>query len=665
MYDDARGATDVQSRAILFSMTDDSRARLAAIVDSSDDAILSMTVEGMVTSWNRAAEQMFGWRAAEALGRHITFIVPDDRHAEAANVLARIRQGETVDHVDTVRMARDGRPLMVSVTTAPIKDDAGRIIGAATIARDISSRQQSEIDRSRLAAIVASSDDAIISKDLTGVITSWNPGAERIFGWTAAEAVGRHIRLIIPKERFPEQAEVLARIRRGDRVDHFETLRVTKDGRLLTISLTVSPIRDSGGRIIGASKIGRDITERRRLDEEREQLLAREQRARAEAEALNRTKDEFLATMSHELRTPLNAIFGWARMLQSSDLDEATHARAVDVIVRSASAQSRLVEDLLDLSRIVSGRMRLELERFEMRTVIDAALDTVRPAAAAKSITLQTQFDPRVTTMTGAPARLQQVIWNLLMNAVKFTPAGGRVEVSLRPSGSGHGIDVVVADSGEGIGSEILPYIFDRFRQEDSSTTRRYGGLGLGLALVRHLVELHGGTVQAESPGKGLGATFTVRLPMTPPERTHFEPGAGAGTLADARPRLLRGIRVLVVDDNAEALELTATMLRSDGADVRMAAATIHAYEIADAWRPDILVSDLAMPEEDGFALLQGLRTAIAKHGARLPAIALSAYGTMENQLRATDAGFDLYLMKPVDPHKFTEAVASLARRVS
>ena len=354
-------------------------------------------------------------------------------------------------------------------------------------------------DDAILRALVDSSDDAIVSKTLDGVITSWNAGAERIFGWTAAEAVGRHITLIVPDDLRAEEEEVLARVRRGERVDHFETIRITRDGRRLNISLTVSPIKDATGFIMGASKIARDVTERRLMEEERERLLVSERQARAESEALNRTKDEFLATVSHELRTPLNAIFGWARMLQTVELDAETRARALATIVRSASAQARLIEDLLDLSRIVTGRMRLDFEDLDLKAVIESALDTVRPAADAKEVALIATLDASVGALRGAADRLQQVVWNLVINAVKFTPRGGRVEVSLREVSGG--VEIVVADTGEGIGAGMLPYVFDRFRQEDSSRSRAHGGLGLGLALVRHFVELHGGRVSAESPG--------------------------------------------------------------------------------------------------------------------------------------------------------------------
>jgi PAS domain S-box-containing protein len=371
----------------------------------------------------------------------------------------------------------------------------------------------------RLAAIVDSSDDAIISKTLEGVIRSWNRGAERIFGWLAAEAIGRHIALIIPEDRHAEEDIVLERIRRGELVDHYETVRITKDGQRLDISLTVSPLRDPAtGRVMGASKIARDITARRRLEDERDRLLVREREAREQAETSNRIKDQILASVSHELRTPLNAILGWARLLQSGNLDDASRSRAVDVIVRSGSALSVLVDDLLDVSGMVIGQIRLDLEQCDVTTLVAGALDAVRPAADAKGVALAVVHSPDVGQILGAPDRLRQVVWNLAMNAIKFTPAGGRIEITVRRT---DGVaQIVVADNGIGIGPEILPHIFEPFRQEDSSTTRAHGGLGLGLALVKHLVELHGGSVHGESPGKGKGATFTVTIPIMP-SRSH------------------------------------------------------------------------------------------------------------------------------------------------
>jgi PAS domain S-box-containing protein len=363
-----------------------------------------------------------------------------------------------------------------------------------------------------LAAIVESSDDAIVSKTLDGVITSWNGGAERMFGWPASMAIGQHITLIVPEDRRAEEEEVLARLGRGERIDHFETVRVARDGRLIDVSLTVSPVRNRLGQIVGASKVARDISERRRLEEYRDLLLKHEHQARTAAESLIRAKDQFLATISHELRTPLNAIFGWAKLLEKPELDERSRKRAITAIVNGASAEARLVEDLLDLSRVVTGRLRLDMESISLREVVEAALETVRPAATAKQVELSAALD-EVGQMLGAPDRLQQVVWNLVANAVKFTQRGGRVDVALRRVGD-HA-EVIVRDTGEGISPAMLPYVFQEFWQEDSSVTRPHQGMGLGLTLVKHLVELHGGHVRAESVGKGEGATFTVALPLT------------------------------------------------------------------------------------------------------------------------------------------------------
>ena len=636
------------------------KARLAAIIESADDAIVSKTLDGVITSWNPAAERIFGWTADEAVGRHITLLIPEDRLPEEDDVLARLRRGEKIDHFETVRRTKEGRLIDISLTVSPIRDASGRVVGASKIARDFTETRRGELARARLAAIVDNSDDAIVSKTLDGIITSWNAGAERIFGWSADEAVGQSIMLIIPPERRAEEDYVLGQIRQGLRIEHFETVRIRKDGRPIDVSLTVSPILNSAGRVIGTSKIARDISERRRMEAERDELLVREQAARARAEALNRTKDEFLATVSHELRTPLNAIFGWARMLESSTMDDAARARALAAIVRSATMQARLVEDLLDLSRIVTGRMRLDFERFDLNGVVDAALDAVRPAATAKNVTLTSTLDRGIGTIVGAPDRLQQVLWNLLMNAIKFTPSGGTVELSVR-SLQGN-VQIVVSDNGEGIGPELLPHVFEAFRQEDSSSTRAHGGLGLGLALVRQLVELHGGTVRAESPGKGAGATFTVTLPRAASRPDRALPAAADGAGADGGI-MLRGIRVLVVDDDADALELASMILRKEGADVRTASSAFRAYEIVSAWAPHVLLSDLAMPGEDGFILLRALRNAFAKDGASLRAIAVTANGTAQSRARAYDAGFERYLTKPIDPISLAAAVADVFQR--
>jgi PAS domain S-box-containing protein len=537
--------------------------------------------------------------------------------------------------------------------------------GLAIYLQDITERKQAETASFHLMALVLSSADAIVSKDLNGIIRSWNPAAEKLFGFTAAEAVGRPIAIIIPPDRRHEEDDILGRIRQGLAVEDFETVRMRKDGTLVDISLTVSPVRSTAGELIGASKIARDISDRKRVEEERRSLLARERAARAEAEAASRAKDEFLAVLSHELRTPLNAVYGWANILQSTEVDEATAARGLDAIVRNANAQVQLIDDLLDVSRIVSGKMRLDVQNVDLASVVRAALDSMSPAAAAKEIRLQSVLDPRAGPITGDPNRLQQVVWNLLNNAVKFTPRGGRVQVHVQRVDS-H-VEIVVSDTGQGIDPELLPFVFERFRQGDSSSTREHAGLGLGLSLVRYLTELHGGSAFAYSLGRGKGATFTVKLPMpivqvrpATVERPHPPTAPTVSSLGGAR---LDGLRVLLVDDDLDSLDLAGAILSSAGAVVKTCLSSPEALELIPQWRPDVLVSDIEMPGEDGYALIRRVRALDRSSGGGIPAVALTAYGRMEDRLRAIAAGYSMHVPKPVDPAELTTIVASLAGR--
>ncbi|HET7339887.1 MAG TPA: ATP-binding protein [Methylomirabilota bacterium] len=388
--------------------------------------------------------------------------------------------------------------------------------------------------------------------------------------------------------------------------------------------------------------------------------------ARAEAEASSRAKDQFLAVLSHELRTPLNAVFGWARMLRAGQLDATATARALEAIERNAHAQVQLIDDLLDVSRVVSGKMRLDVQPVDLVSVVEAALDAVRPAAAAKDLRLQTVLDPKAGPVTGDPARLQQVVWNLLINAVKFTPRGGRIQVHLQRINS-H-VEIVVSDSGQGIAADVLPFIFDRFRQADSSSTRAHSGLGLGLALVKHLAELHGGGVEAQSAGEGRGATFVVKLPLSladlgsgPLPRVH----PVTSTLQTPAGVRLDGVRVLVVDDKPDALELAAAILSAAGALVRTAASAGEAFEALQRWRADVLVSDIEMPGEDGYALIRKVRALEPERGGKTPAVALTAYGRVQDRMLSLSAGYNMHVPKPVDPGEFTTIVASLAGRAT
>jgi PAS domain S-box-containing protein len=393
-------------------------------------------------------------------------------------------------------------------------------------------------------------------------------------------------------------------------------------------------------------------------------LYERTQRAREEAEAANRMKDEFLAMLSHELRTPLNAVLGWAVMLRGGQLDGAAAARALDAIERNARAQSQLIEDLLDISRIVTGKLRLDVRPVDLVAVIEAALDAVRPAADAKGIALQAVLDPRAGPLVADADRLQQVVWNLLSNAIKFTPGGGHVEVRLEPRDGA--VDIVVSDTGQGISPALLPHVFDRFRQADSTTTRQHGGLGIGLALVRHLVELHGGTVHADSPGLGGGSSFTVRLPLSPPPGHEAE----GRPMRAVRPEhvvdvaaSLAGVRIAIVDDQIETLELFASLLRRHGAQVRAAPDAAEGLALVEQWHPDVLLCAIEMPGEDGYGLLRKVRALGPERGGDVPAIAVTAYGSVESRIRALAAGFRLHVAKPVEPVELVTVVASVAGR--
>ena len=403
-----------------------------------------------------------------------------------------------------------------------------------------------------------------------------------------------------------------------------------------------------------------EITERRRAEAEREAILAREKVLRAEAEGLGRLKDEFLATMSHELRTPLNAIFGWVTLMRTRRLDEATQARALETIERNARSQKRLIEDLLDASRIVTGKVSLELINVDPRRVVSAALETMLPAAQTKGLTLLPLVNSGTGTVHGDFARLQQVVCNLLSNAIKFTPSGGKVEVSLeRRDGIA---EISVTDSGQGIKSDFLPHVFDRFRQEDGSISRRHGGLGLGLAIVRHLVELHAGSVEAYSDGEGTGSRFMIRLPL---HETAAQPSPVQGSTPSVSTTTLAGLRILVVDDDQGARELMNRVLQGFGAQVALAESGNAALSVLFEQRPHVLLADLGMPGMDGFALIEQIRALDPDYGGRTPAIAVTGYTSPQDRLRALQAGYQNHVAKPVEPEELAIVIASLAGRLS
>jgi signal transduction histidine kinase/ActR/RegA family two-component response regulator len=422
---------------------------------------------------------------------------------------------------------------------------------------------------------------------------------------------------------------------------------------------------DAEARLRTIVELQQQAASLRAVKEELEEMLRREQAARAEAEAANRLKDEFLATVSHELRTPLTAIVGWARMLSDGRLDGEATANALRAVERNARAQTQIVEDLLDVSRIIMGQLRLDVRTIDPAPYIDAAVESVRPAAEGKGVRLQKVIDTCAGPVSADPARLQQVFWNLLSNAVKFTPAGGRVRITLARADS-H-VVIEVSDDGAGIRPEFLPYVFDRFRQADMSSTRRHGGLGLGLSIVRNLVELHGGVISAESAGDGQGSTFTVKLPLAGSresracaERERPEPAAERRA---ACPDRLDGVRVLVVDDEPDTREMLRVMLGQCGAEVTEASSAREALELFERASPDVVVSDIGMPGEDGYELMRKVRALPAGGGERVPAVALTAYARTEDRLQALRAGYQMHVPKPVEMAELTAVIVSLVGR--
>ena len=512
-------------------------------------------------------------------------------------------------------------------------------------------------------------------------IVEWNNWMEEHTGKRAQEVIGRNL-----LELFPELIE-----RRLDR--HYKW---ALEGQVRVLSqalheylismpvvsgehgypqmqqaVRISPLsRD--GRVIGTLTIIEDVTERVAREAElqaqieaRTRLLASEKLARSEAERANRLKDEFLATISHELRNPLNAIMGWAHMLQLGKLNEANTERAVETIYRNAKSQSQLVSDLLDVSRIISGKLRLDMRAVDLIYIVNAAIDSIRPAADAKGILLQPLLDPAAGPISGDADRLQQVVWNLLTNAVKFTPKGGKIQLKVQRINS-H-VEIVVSDSGVGINKEFLPYVFDRFRQADGSTTRIHGGLGLGLSIVRQLVDLHGGSVGVESKGEGKGATFTITLPFagvsSDQKETESLPTHGDEIVTFEDLPSLQGLKVLVVDDEADTRELIREVLKECGSEVMLSRSAEEALEALERYHPDILISDLGMPDEDGYSLISKIRALPPERGGQIPAAALTAYARAEDRMRVLRSGFQFHLPKPVDSAELVTVVASLAGR--
>jgi PAS domain S-box-containing protein len=709
-----------------------SSALLAAIVESSEDAVVSKTLDGVVTSWNEAAQELFGYSAAEMIGQPILRVIPPELHYQEVEILAKLHRGERISRFETVRLHKAGHRIEVSLTVSPVRDANGQIVGAAKIVHDITARRRAEralheeteaLDTlNRLGqAVAAQLDLERVVQVVTDAATQLTGAAFGAFFYNITDAAkgesywlytlsgasrGDFAKFPMPRNTavfgptFSGEAVVRsADIRKDPRYGKNAPFKGMPAGHLPVCSYLAVPVKSHDGNVIGGlffghpepdvftaraerlavnvaahasiamtnAKLFQTLREResqlKQVAAEREHFLESERIARSEAERLSHIKDEFLATLSHELRTPLNAIQGWATLLRQREVSPEDMQRGLETIERNVRAQAQIVNDLLDMSRIISGKIHLEVQPISLHDVVNAALDAVRQSAAAKHIRIHPLLDSSIGMVRGDPNRLQQVLWNLLTNAVKFTPSGGRIQVVLERVNS-H-VEITVEDSGIGIRPEFLPYVFDRFRQADPTTTRRYGGLGLGLSIVKNLVELHGGSVRVKSPGEGQGTTFIVALPVS---HVRSEDTAQISTRSKVAsdpleavelPRL-DGVKVLVVDDEADGRGLISRILEGRGAETRSASSAEQALGMMRQERFNLLLSDIGMPEMDGYELMRQVRLLDPERTGPIPAIAVTAYARPEDRQRSLLAGYQMHLSKPIEARELVAGIASL-----
>jgi PAS domain S-box-containing protein len=668
---------------------------LRAVIEGTTDAIFVKDLEGRYLLVNSACARFLGKSAEEIVGR----LDIDLYQAESARQFLEddrkvIQTGETQVFEGTASGTVGDRAYRV--TKGIFRDEQGRKVGVFGISHDITDRTRAEEERikraieqaareesetslrakdellkalgaseERYRSLTENANDIIYSHDLQGNYLTVNRAGEKITGYTRDEILnGMSVAQIVAPEHLELAREMLELKLRDPSSTVYEVDIVTKDRRHLTVEVSTR-IAYRDGEPYAVEGIARDITERKRAEEEREQSFKREQRAREEAERANRLKDEFLATLSHELRTPLTSIIGWVNLVRSGQITGEAATEALETVERNARAQAGLINDLLDVSRIVTGKLRLNITPLALRSVIEAAIASMRPAAEAKEISILTEIELEQTLMLGDPDRLQQIVWNLLSNAVKFTPDGGQIKIRAACSGSRAIIEVI--DTGVGIEPEFLPYVFDRFRQADQSTTRMHGGLGLGLAIVRHLVDLHGGSAQVNSAGAGKGSTFSISMPLhgvspsqEPEVKQELEYRA---SLTGNEELWLDGLRVLVVDDDDDAREMMGMVLTKRGAAVALAASAQVALETLRKDKFDVLISDIGMPDEDGYSLIKKIRALPPAEGGEIPAAALTAYARDEDRVKALLAGFQIHVPKPVSLAELTAVAARLGEK--
>jgi len=652
-------ALNITDRKQLEATLRHSEQRYRSLIEATSQIIWDTKAEGEFVSeqpgWSAFTGQTFdelkGWGWLNA-------VHPDDQ-AHTTQVWSTALALSTFYELEHRLRRHDGMYRHMSVRAVPVFEEDGTIREWIGIHTDVTERKRAEAEQQKLITLIDNSPDFIGIASMDGQGQYVNPAGRAMVGLDSLKQV-QQIKVIdcfLPEDRAFVQEQILPTVLRDGtwrgeyRFRHFQT------GEAIAVDYNQFVIKErQTGELIGFATVTRDIRARKLAEAEREQLLAREQAAREQAETANRIKDEFLAVLSHELRSPLNPILGWSRLLQDGKLDEKRTMYALETIERNAKLQVELIDDLLDVARILRGKLGLNVAPVNLAATITAALETVRLAAEAKSIQIQTMLEPDVGQVLGDSGRLQQVIWNLLSNAVKFTPQGGRVEVRLEQFCT-HA-QITVSDTGKGIHPDFLPHVFEYFRQADSATTRQFGGLGLGLAIVRQIVELHGGTVQAASPGVGQGATFTVKFPLIehqlaiPQKVRESKPPSG-----------LQDIKVLVVEDTTDMREYITFVLEQEGAKVVAVATAAEALTALDQFRPEVLVSDIGMPEVDGYMLMRQVRMRSPQQGGQIPAVALTAYVGEINQQQAIAAGFQRHLAKPVEPEALLKVVADLTQQ--
>ena len=720
------------------------RAHLAAIVDSSEDVIVGKTLEGIVTSWNKGAERLFGYTAAEMIGQSITRIIPREIQEEEIEILAKIRRGERIERFESIRIHKDGRRLNISLTISPVRDLAGQIVGAAKIAHDVTEKKRVEKAfqaEARAHEILYEVGQLVAAQsDLERVVQTVTDAATELCGASFGaffynvvdknhEAYWLYTLSGVPRDAFaqfptPRSTAVFAPTFKGEAVVRSGNIkrdpRYGKNtpysgmpaGHLPVCSYLAVPVISRTGEVLGGLFFGhaqenvfterserlavgiaaqaaiaidkarlfnglqKELEARRKAEAallaseaqlkqvitEREQLLQSERYARSEAERLGHMKDEFLATLSHELRTPLNAIQGWATLLRQREITPEDRTRGLEAIDRNVRAQAQIVSDLLDMSRIISGKIHLEVQLISLHEVINNAIESVRASADAKKIRIRTLLDSSVGFVRGDPNRLQQILWNLLSNALKFTPVGGRVQVILERVNS-H-VELVVEDTGVGIAPEFLPFVFERFRQADAALTRRHGGLGIGLSIVKTLVELHGGSVRVKSAGENQGASFAIALPVSHVSEQEVERSERLPVLNDPLEAIelprLDDTTMLIVDDEPDGRQLMVRILEGRGAKVTAVAGGSEALELLKSQKFDILVSDIGMPDLDGYELMRRVRQLDSNRDGPIPAIAVTAYARAEDRQRSLLAGYQMHLAKPIEARELVAGIASL-----